>query len=101
MPSTAQRGASIPFHRLAGARMPGRTSPPPAIEAPFRTGLEGPDSDNVLDAIRMFKSSPQAADLLGGDGHQKYAGVERTAAEHSPRSLGARVKTGRSSSPTR
>jgi len=74
----------------------------------LRTGLEGPlpdpaDSegrrsrtrflpDNVHDAIRLFKSSRLAADLLGDECHAKYVEVKQMAADRCPKELGTRVK---------
>ena len=78
-----------------------------AIYALFRTGLEGPmpddenDSkrartrflpDNIYDAIRNFKSSRFAQELLGAEVHEKYAELKMATAERCPKALGARVK---------
>jgi len=78
-----------------------------AIYALFRTGLEGPlpddenDSkrartrflpDNIYDAIRNFKSSRFAQELLGTEVHEKYAELKLATAERCPKSLGTRVK---------
>jgi glutamine synthetase len=78
-----------------------------AIYALFRTGIEGPlpdddnDSkrartrflpDNIYDAIRNFKSSRFAQELLGSEVHEKYAELKLATAERCPKALGARVK---------
>lgn len=74
----------------------------------FKTGLEGPKDpaeaetkrsrtrflpDNIYDAIRLFKSSKYAADLLGEEVHTKFADVKLLSAERCPKALGALVKT--------
>ncbi len=74
----------------------------------FKTGLEGPKDpaeaeakrsrtrflpDNIYDAIRMFKSSKFASELLGEAVHGKFADVKMMQAERCPKSLGALVKT--------
>jgi len=74
----------------------------------LRTGMEGPlpdpaDSegkrartrflpDNIHDAIRLFKSSRLAAELLGDECHAKYVDVKQMAADRCPKALGTRVK---------
>jgi len=78
-----------------------------AIYALFRTGLEGPlpddenDSkrartrflpDNIYDAIRNFKSSRFAQELLGPEVHEKFAELKLATAERCPKALGTRVK---------
>lgn len=76
----------------------------------LRTGLEGPlpdapDAeknrtqtrvlpDNINDAIRLFKASRLAVDILGEDSHAKYAVLKQRSADRSPKELGARVKRG-------
>jgi glutamine synthetase len=73
----------------------------------FKTGLEGPKDpaeaeakrsrtrflpDNIYDAIRMFKSSKFAAEMLGEDAHGKYADVKLMQADRCPKALGSLVK---------
>jgi glutamine synthetase len=72
-----------------------------------RTGLEGPASkednetkrsrtrflpDNVLDAIRLFKSSEFVNQVLGENVAGKYAELKQMAAERCPKQLGTTVK---------
>ena len=79
-----------------------------AIYALFRTGLEGPIveeegndgkrprtrflPDNIYDAIRLFKASRYAQELLGEPVHEKYAEVKLASAERCAKALGSRVK---------
>ena len=74
----------------------------------LRTGLEGPLPDpadvegkrsrtrflpdNIHDAIRLFKSSRLAADILGDDTHAKYLELKQKAADRCPKELGTLVK---------
>jgi glutamine synthetase len=74
----------------------------------LRTGLEGPlpdpaDAegkrartrflpDNIHDALRLFKSSRLAAEILGDVCHGKYVEVKQAAADRSPKELGTNVK---------
>lgn len=76
----------------------------------IRTGMEGPlpdpaDAegkrartrflpDNIYDAIRLFKSSRFAAEVLGDDCHGKYVDVKQAAADRCPKELGTQVKRG-------
>ncbi len=114
--SAIDRGSMvrIPLGNERSARIEVRSIAPDAnpymaIYALFRTGLEGPDPDagddskrartrflpdNILDAIRLFKSSRYAAELLGEGVHEKYAAVKLAAAERSPKLLGTIVKSG-------
>jgi glutamine synthetase len=114
--SAIDRGSMvrIPLGNERSARIEVRSIAPDAnpymaIYALFRTGLEGPDPDgnddskrartrflpdNILDAIRLFKASRYAAEILGEDVHEKYAGVKLGAAERSPKLLGTIVKAG-------
>jgi len=48
--------------------------------------------DNIYDAIRLFKASRYAQELLGADVHEKYAELKLAAAERCPKALGSRVK---------
>jgi glutamine synthetase len=80
-----------------------------AIFALLKTGLEGPLApednegkrprtrflpDNIYDAIRLFKGSTYAAELMGEEVHGKYAELKLASADRCPKALGARVKTG-------
>ncbi len=75
-----------------------------------RTGLEGdlPDPtdgegkryrtrflpDNIHDAIRLFKSSRLASQILGDESHTKYIELKQKSADRCPKELGTRVKEG-------
>jgi glutamine synthetase len=48
--------------------------------------------DTIHDAIRIFKASSYAKDLLGPEVHERYAELKRASAERSPALLGALVK---------
>ena len=48
--------------------------------------------DNINDAIRLFKSSSFISSILGEDNKEKYASFKQTAADRSPKALGALVK---------
>jgi glutamine synthetase len=77
-----------------------------AIFTLLKTGLEGPGADddgkgqqrahflpdNIYDAIRLFKGSRYAQELLGEEVHAKYAELKLAAAERCAKALGSRVK---------
>jgi glutamine synthetase len=78
-----------------------------AIYAMFRTGFEGPIEkddgakrrdrtrflpDNIYDAIRLFKGSKYASDLLSESVHKRYADLKLSSAERCPKALGAQIK---------
>ena len=112
--SASDRGSMvrIPLGNERSARIEVRSIAPDvnpymAIYALFRTGLEGPLSedegegkrartrflpDNIQDAIRIFRASKWAQELLGAEVHEKYAEVKLAAAERSPKALGTRIK---------
>ncbi len=112
--SAIDRGSMvrIPLGNERSARVEIRSIAPDAnpylaIYALLRTGIEGPlgeeDSDgkrtrtrflpdNIYDAIRQFKSSKFAAELMGEEVHGKYAELKLASAERCPKALGARVK---------
>ncbi len=113
--SAVNRGAMvrIPLADEAAARVEVRSVAPDAnpyllMYTLLKTGLEGPtpepaDSegkrsrtrflpDNVYDAIRNFKSSKWAVDMLGEDFHAKYAAVKQMSADRCPRELGTLIK---------
>jgi glutamine synthetase len=114
--SAINRGAMvrIPLGNEKSARVEVRSIAPDAnpylaIYAVLRTGLEGPlpeDAeneirrsrtrflpDNIYDAIRLFKSSDFARQLMGEDVHAKYAEVKQASADRCPKALGALIKT--------
>src|SRR5262245_26444073 len=79
-----------------------------ALYALFRTGFEGPIErdngekrrdrtkflpDNIYDALRLFKGSKYAVDLLGETVHKRYADLKLASAERCPKALGALIKT--------
>ncbi len=113
--SAKDRGAMIriPLANERSARIEVRSIGPDAnpylaIYTLFRTGLDGPlpddDNskrartrflpDNIHDAIRAFKSSRFAQEILGPQVHEKYAELKSAAADRSPKALGSRVKRG-------
>jgi glutamine synthetase len=78
-----------------------------ALYSILRTGLEGPSggdddagkrsrtrflSDNIYDAIRLYKGSKFLAEILGEDVHAKFADLKLMQAERCPKSLGTQVK---------
>lgn len=76
----------------------------------LRTGLEGdlPDPgdsegkryrtrflpDNIYDAIRHFKASKLAVDIVGEEPHGKYVELKQRVADRCPKELGTSVKAG-------
>jgi glutamine synthetase len=112
--SASDRGSMvrIPIGNERTARIEVRSIAPDAnpylaIYALFRTGLEGPNPDddndgkrprtrflpdNIYDAIRLFKGSRYAQELLGEPVHEKYAEVKLLSAERCAKALGSRVK---------
>lgn len=103
----------IPLGNERSARIEFRSVAPDAnpylmLYTLLRTGLEGempapPDAegkryrtrflpDNIHDAIRLFKSSRLAADILGEECHGKYVELKQRAADRCPKELGTRVK---------
>ncbi|MGE5232529.1 MAG: glutamine synthetase family protein [Acidobacteriota bacterium] len=104
----------IPLGNEKSARIEVRSIAPDAnpylaIFALLKTGLEGPlpadDNDgkrprtrflpdNIYDAIRLFKASDYAKQLMGEEVAGKYAEVKVLSADRCPRALGARVKRG-------
>jgi glutamine synthetase len=112
--SPSDRGSMIriPIGNERTARIEVRSIAPDAnpylaIFALFKTGLEGPGidadndgkrqrtrflPDNIYDAIRLFKGSKWAQELLGEQVHEKFAELKLASAERCPKALGARVK---------
>jgi glutamine synthetase len=103
----------IPLGNEKSARVEFRSVSPDAnpyllIYTLLRTGLEGdlPDAadtegkryrtrflpDNIYDAIRHFKSSKIACEVLGEVAHGKYIECKQSAADRCPKELGALVK---------
>ena len=76
----------------------------------LRAGLEGdmPESadqegkryrtrflpDNIYDAIRLFKASRLAVDILGEESHAKFVELKQRAADRCAKDLGTQVKHG-------
>ncbi|MFN8548535.1 MAG: glutamine synthetase family protein [Candidatus Eisenbacteria bacterium] len=113
--SAINRGAMvrIPLGNERSARIEVRSIAPDAnpylaIYTLFRTGTEGPKSeesdeqkrsrtrflpDNIYDALRSFKQSSFVAQLMGETVQKKYAEVKTASAERCPAALGAQIKT--------
>jgi glutamine synthetase len=114
--SAINRGAMIriPLANEKSARIEVRSIGPDAnpylaIYALLKTGLEGPAPkdadkelrqsrtrflpDNIYDAIRLFKSSRFAGELLGESVQEKFAELKQMQADRCPKALGARIKT--------
>jgi glutamine synthetase len=113
--SAIDRGSMvrIPLGNEKSARIEVRSIAPDAnpylaIYSILRTGIEGPLSeeendgkrprtrflpDNIYDAIRLFKGSRWAAELMGEEVHGKFADLKMASAERCPKALGTRVKT--------
>jgi glutamine synthetase len=114
--SAIDRGSMIriPLGNERSARIEVRSVGPDTniymtLHSLFRTGVEGPVNDgkdeakrsrtrflpdNIFDAIRLFKASKWAMDMLGERVHEKFAELKSTAAERSPKSLGSFIKAG-------
>ncbi len=114
--SAIDRGSMVrvPLGNSRSARVEVRSVAPDAnpymtIYGIIRTGIEGPlpeklDEgkrartrylpDNIHDAIRLFKSSHWAAELLGEMVHDKYADLKQASAERCPKALGTLIKSG-------
>ncbi len=113
--SAIDRGSMvrIPLGNERSARIEVRSIAPDAnpylaIYALLRTGVEGPLAeednhdkrqrtrflpDNIYDAIRLFKQSRWALELMGEEVHGKLADLKLASAERCPKALGARVKS--------
>ncbi|HVO12653.1 MAG TPA: glutamine synthetase family protein [Vicinamibacteria bacterium] len=112
--SASDRGSMIriPIGNERTARIEVRSIAPDAnpylaIYSLFKTGLEGPGvdddnelkrqrtrflPDNIYDAIRMFKASKFAQELLGEQVHEKFAELKLAQAERCAKALGGIVK---------
>jgi len=105
----------IPLGDERSARIEFRSASPDAnpyllLYTLLRTGLEGPlpdpaDTegkrtrtrflpDNIHDAIRLFKSSRLALEILGEESQGKYVELKQTTADRCPKALGNQVKRG-------
>jgi glutamine synthetase len=114
--SAINRGAMvrIPLANEKSSRIEVRSigpdaNPYMAIYALLKTGLEGPQPketdkdirqsrtrflpDNIYDAIRLFKSSRFAGELIGESVQEKFAEVKQMQADRCPKALGSRIKT--------
>ncbi len=113
--SPSDRGSMvrIPIGNEKTARIEVRSIAPDAnpylaIYVLLRTGIEGPmpddDNDgkrprtrflpdNIYDAIRLFKGSKLAQELLGTEVHEKFAELKLATAERCPKALGTRIKS--------
>jgi glutamine synthetase len=112
--SPVDRGSMvrIPIGNEKSARIEVRSIAPDAnpymaLYCLLRTGFQGPIEadngdkkrdrtkflpDNIYDAIRLFKGSKYAADLLGEPIQKKYADLKLASAERCPKSLGSLIK---------
>jgi glutamine synthetase len=113
--SANNRGAMvrIPFGNERSARIEVRSISPDAnpylaLYTLLQTGLKGPPTDpkekegkrdrtrflpdNIYDALRIFKSSPFVAQLLGEPMQTRYAELKQASADRCPRALGTRIK---------
>ena len=113
--SAINRGAMvrIPLGNERSARVEVRSIAPDAnpylaIYSLIRTGLEGPKSDdtdetkrartrflpdNIYDAVRLFKQSRFAIELMGEVTHKKFWELKQASAERCPAALGTQIKT--------
>ena len=48
----------------------------------------------IYTALKNFKGSKFAVEMMGAENHRKFAELKKTAADRSPRALGTRVKCG-------
>jgi len=102
IPIGNERSARIEFRSIAPD-----ANPYLSIYTILRTGLEGPMGeedenrrtrtrllpDNIYDAIRLFKGSRFAAELLGEENHAKFAELKHAQADRCSRALGTQVKS--------
>jgi len=109
--SAIDRGSMvrIPLGNERSARVEVRSVAPDAnpymsVYTILRTGLEGPKladaesgktrylSDNIYDALRLFKGSSFVTELFGETVQGKFAELKAASADRCPRALGAQVK---------
>lgn len=113
--SANNRGAMvrIPAGNAKSARLEVRSVAPDVnpymvFHALLKVALEGPTSagtdeakrtrtrflpDNIYDALRIFKSSRVASDILGEQEAMKYAELKQAQADRCPKALGTTIKT--------
>lgn len=103
IPLGNERTARVEFRSCSGD-----TNPYLLFYILLRTGLEGPLPDpadgegkrartrflpdNIHDAIRLFKSSRLASEILGDECHGKYIEAKQMSADRCPKELGTQVK---------
>lgn len=76
-----------------------------AIYTLLKTGIEGPKHaadgkrsrtrflpDNIYDALRIFKASEFASEVLGKDVHARFAELKLASADRCPKALGSLIK---------
>ena len=113
--SAIHRGAMIriPLGNEGSARIEVRSIAPDAnpymaIFTLLKTGFEGPEPDasdaetkrsrtrflpdNIHDALRIFKASEFASQVLGEEVHGRFAELKLASAERCPKALGALIK---------
>jgi glutamine synthetase len=113
--SANNRGAMvrIPLGNERSARVEVRSIAPDAnpylaVFTLLQTGINGPPTDpkekegkrdrtrflpdNIYDALRIFKSSPFVAGLLGEEMQTRFADLKQATADRCPRALGTRIK---------
>ncbi len=113
--SAINRGAMIriPLGNESSARIEVRSIAPDAnpylaIYTLLRTGFEGPEPDagdtegkrsrtrflpdNIHDALRIFKASEFASQVLGEEVHGRFGELKLASAERCPKALGSQIK---------
>ncbi len=113
--SAINRGAMIriPLGNEGSARIEVRSIAPDAnpylaIFTLLKAGLDGPEPeaadaegkrsrtrflpDNIHDALRLFKASEFATQVLGEEVHARFAEIKLASAERCPKALGALIK---------
>jgi len=110
--SAKDRGSMIriPIGNEKSARVEVRSIAPDsnpylAIYALLCAGLEGPLDpqggapsqtrylpDNIYDAVRLFRESKLAQEILGREVHEKFAELKLASADRCPKALGTRIK---------
>ncbi|HEY1456628.1 MAG TPA: glutamine synthetase family protein [Candidatus Dormibacteraeota bacterium] len=109
--SAINRGAMIriPIGNEGSARIEVRSVAPDAnpylsIYTLLKAGLEGPQSeagkrsrsrflpDNIYEAMRLFRASKFASQVLGPEVHARFADLKLASADRCPKALGAQIK---------
>jgi glutamine synthetase len=111
--SPIDRGAMvrIPLGNAHSARVEVRSVSPDVnpylvVYTLLRTGMEGPLGDesdakrprtrflpdSIYDALRLYKGSAWAKQILGAEVWERYADLKQESADRCPRALGSRVK---------